>query len=178
MADAPNEPQRAALLSGPSPAAWKAAKQQLIPRNLAVSSRPKPRHHTTVVTLPVVREAQLAPALPQASWEEQPAPTLPQASWEDYDSDGGEGGGFRRNRRNMSYRAAVATPTAGRPLPTITQRPVGEEAAVGTQPLSSQDSHKASVTQGLPSPAYNAPSRKDPPQAAFLCSTIVTNKVL
>uniref|UniRef100_A0A3B3STH5 Rho guanine nucleotide exchange factor (GEF) 16 n=1 Tax=Paramormyrops kingsleyae TaxID=1676925 RepID=A0A3B3STH5_9TELE len=115
MADGPNEPQGSALLSSQSPAAWKMAKRQLIPKNLAVTSRPRPRHHTTVVTLPVVRE-------------DQPAPALPQVSWEDYDSEG-EGGGFRRSRRNMSYRVAVATPADSRPLPTSTQKPVGEEAA-------------------------------------------------
>uniref|UniRef100_A0A3B3STL9 Rho guanine nucleotide exchange factor (GEF) 16 n=1 Tax=Paramormyrops kingsleyae TaxID=1676925 RepID=A0A3B3STL9_9TELE len=131
MADGPNEPQGSALLSSQSPAAWKMAKRQLIPKNLAVTSRPRPRHHTTVVTLPVVRE-------------DQPAPALPQVSWEDYDSEG-EGGGFRRSRRNMSYRVAVATPADSRPLPTSTQKPVGEEAAAGTQPLSSQDSDKKTL---------------------------------
>ncbi|XP_048873172.1 rho guanine nucleotide exchange factor 16 [Brienomyrus brachyistius] len=131
MADAPNEPQGSALLSSQSPAAWKMSKRQLIPKNLAVTSRPRPRHHTTVVTLPVVRE-------------DQPTPALPQVSWEDYDSDG-EGVGFRRNRRNMSYRVAVAAPPDSAPLPLSTQKPMGEGGGTGSQPLSSQESDKKTL---------------------------------
>ncbi|KAI7789945.1 rho guanine nucleotide exchange factor 16 [Triplophysa rosa] len=74
------------VLSTQSQAARRLGTQQLIPKNLAVSSRPKHRHHTTVVTLPVK-----------------------DLSWEDYDSDGGDGSSFRRNRRNKSYRAAVTS---------------------------------------------------------------------
>lgn len=74
------------VLSTQSQAARRLGTQQLIPKNLAVSSRPKQRHHTTVVTLPVT-----------------------DLSWEDYDSDGGDGSSFRRNRRNKSYRAAVTS---------------------------------------------------------------------
>ncbi|KAA0701366.1 Rho guanine nucleotide exchange factor 16 [Triplophysa tibetana] len=54
--------------------------------NLTSARRPKQRHHTTMVNLPVK-----------------------DLSWEDYDSDGGDGSSFRRNRRNKSYRAAVTS---------------------------------------------------------------------
>lgn len=86
-ADSPEHERRTpVVLSTQSQAARRLGTQQLIPKNLAVSSRPKNRHHTTVVTLPVT-----------------------DLSWEDYDSDGGDGSSFRRNRRNKSYRAAVTS---------------------------------------------------------------------
>lgn len=94
----PEQPPRTPIvLSTESEAARKLGTTQLIPKNLAVTSRPKNRHHTTVVTLPVVREAQKN--IQRFSHD-------PVASWEDYDSDDG---GLRRNRRNKSYRTAVTS---------------------------------------------------------------------
>uniref|UniRef100_A0A8C1Q027 Rho guanine nucleotide exchange factor (GEF) 16 n=1 Tax=Cyprinus carpio TaxID=7962 RepID=A0A8C1Q027_CYPCA len=83
--DSPEDERRAVVLSTQSEAARRLGARQLIPKNLAVSSRPRNRHHTTVVTLPT------------------------DLSWEDYDSDSGAGFSMRRNRRNKSYRAAVTS---------------------------------------------------------------------
>ncbi|XP_016150440.1 rho guanine nucleotide exchange factor 16-like [Sinocyclocheilus grahami] len=88
--DSPEDEQRTVVLSTQSEAARRQGACQLIPKNLAVSSRPRNRHHTTVVTLPVSLQ-----------------PT--DLSWEDYDSDLGDGISMRRNRRNKSYRAAVTS---------------------------------------------------------------------
>lgn len=103
------------ILSTDSEAARKLGTQQLIPKNLAISSRPKNRHHTTVVTLPVVREAQKN--IQRFSHD-------PDLSWEDYDSDDG---GLRRNRRNKSYRAAVTSLDADLIWKQDLLQPVGEE---------------------------------------------------
>ncbi|MBN3306779.1 ARHGG factor, partial [Amia calva] len=84
------------VLSTQSQAAMKLGTQQIIPKNLAVSSRSKVRHHTTVVTLPVSLEPQV----------DKRASAPPDGSWDDYDSDG-EGCTLGRNRRNQSYRVAV-----------------------------------------------------------------------
>ncbi|XP_016339811.1 rho guanine nucleotide exchange factor 16-like [Sinocyclocheilus anshuiensis] len=88
--DSPEDEQRTVVLSTQSEAARRQGARQLIPKNLAVSSRPRNRYHTTVVTLPVSLQ-----------------PT--DLSWEDYDSDSGDGFSLRRNRRNKSYRAAVTS---------------------------------------------------------------------
>ncbi|XP_033825957.1 rho guanine nucleotide exchange factor 16 [Periophthalmus magnuspinnatus] len=90
------------ILSTNSPASQKTGKQQLIPKNLAVSSRPKNRHHTTVVTFPVGLE------LSKSGNESKSRLSAvgPEVGWDEYDSDG-DGFGFRRNRRNKSYKAAV-----------------------------------------------------------------------
>lgn len=88
------------VLSTTSPAALKAGKEQMIPKKLAVSSRPKNRHHTTVVTFPVGLENS------SSANQSRHSTPRPDVSWDDYDSDG-EGFGIRRNRRNQSYRAAI-----------------------------------------------------------------------
>lgn len=90
------------VLSTQSPAALKAGNQQLIPKNLAMVSRPKNRHHTTVVTFPVGLENSSSGVRSRHSAQG------PDVSWEDYDSDG-DGFALRRNRRNKSYRAAVTS---------------------------------------------------------------------
>ncbi|KAM9855562.1 rho guanine nucleotide exchange factor 16 [Aulostomus maculatus] len=90
------------LLSTQSPAALKVGTHQLIPKNLAVSSRPKHRHHTTVVTFPIGLENSCDSTRSRHSTQG------PDVSWEDYDSDG-DGFALRRNRRNKSYRAAVTS---------------------------------------------------------------------
>lgn len=91
------------VLSTQSPAALKTGTQQLIPKTLAVSSRPKNRHHTTVVTFPVGLENSIL-----GGGRSRHSTQGPDVSWEDYDSDG-DGLALRRNRRNKSYRAAVTS---------------------------------------------------------------------
>ncbi|XP_070767312.1 rho guanine nucleotide exchange factor 16 [Enoplosus armatus] len=90
------------VLSTQSPAALKVGTHQLIPKNLAAASRPKTRHHTTVVTFPVALEMSSSGTRSRHSTQG------PDLSWEDYDSDG-DGFALRRNRRNKSYRAAVTS---------------------------------------------------------------------
>ncbi|XP_017322622.1 rho guanine nucleotide exchange factor 16 [Ictalurus punctatus] len=112
----PEQPSRTpVILSTQSEAARKLGTQQLIPKNLAVTSRPKNRYHTTVVTLPVVREAQK---------NFQRFSHSPDLSWEDYDSDDG---GLNRNRRNKSYRAAVTSLDADLMWKQDLLQPVSEE---------------------------------------------------
>uniref|UniRef100_A0A3P8XKX8 Rho guanine nucleotide exchange factor (GEF) 16 n=1 Tax=Esox lucius TaxID=8010 RepID=A0A3P8XKX8_ESOLU len=90
------------VLSTQSAAARKLGTQQLIPKNLAVSSRTnKQRYHTTVVNFPVAQEACSSPSSTNRH------STMGSAlSRDDYDSDG-EGISQWGNRRNKSYRAAV-----------------------------------------------------------------------
>lgn len=125
--DSPEDERRTVVLSTQSEAAHRQGNQQLIPKNLAVRSRPKNRHHTTVVTLPV----SLQPS---------------DVSWEDYDSDSG-GLSLRRNRRNKSYRAAVTSLNLDA-LPNEFQTemltPVSEEKAVN-QKQAQKSGRKASV---------------------------------
>lgn len=90
------------LLSTHSAAALKVGTHQLIPKNLAVASRPKHRHHTTVVTFPLGLENSSSGTRSRHSTQG------PDVTWEDYDSDG-DGFALRRNRRNKSYRAAVTS---------------------------------------------------------------------
>nr|XP_046252275.1 rho guanine nucleotide exchange factor 16 isoform X2 [Scatophagus argus] len=90
------------VLSTQSPAALKTGTKQLIPKSLAVASRPKNRHHTTVVTFPVGLENSISGIRNRHSTQG------PDVSWEDYDSDG-DGFALRRNRRNKSYRTAVTS---------------------------------------------------------------------
>nr|XP_057940672.1 rho guanine nucleotide exchange factor 16 [Doryrhamphus excisus] len=94
-------PQRL-ILSTQSAAALKLGTEQLIPKNLAVASRSKNRHHTTVVTFPVGLEKSSSGSRTRHSTQG------PDVTWEDYDSDG-DGFSLRRNRRNKSYRAAVTS---------------------------------------------------------------------
>lgn len=121
--DSPEDERRAVVLSTQSEAARRLGARQLIPKNLAVSSRPRNRHHTTVVTLPT------------------------DLSWEDYDSDSGAGFSMRRNRRNKSYRAAVtslnldALPSE---LQTEVLTPVSEEKTAN-QKQAQKSGRKASV---------------------------------
>lgn len=126
--DSPEDEQRTVVLSTQSEAARRQGTQQLIPKNLAVRSRPKNRHHTTVVTLPV----SLQPS---------------DVSWEDYDSDSGNGFSLRRNCRNKSYRAAVTSLNLDA-LPSEPQTemltPVSEEKVVN-QKQAQKSGRKASV---------------------------------
>uniref|UniRef100_A0AAQ4NTH7 Rho guanine nucleotide exchange factor (GEF) 16 n=1 Tax=Gasterosteus aculeatus aculeatus TaxID=481459 RepID=A0AAQ4NTH7_GASAC len=117
------------VLSTMSPAARKVGTRQLIPKNL--SSRPKQRHHTTVVTFPVGLENSSSGTRSRHSTQG------PDVSWEDYDSDG-DGFALRRNRRNKSYRAAVTSldidaMASGRG-PAATLKPVREDRAVSPGP--------------------------------------------
>ncbi|KAM7404483.1 hypothetical protein PAMP_011827 [Pampus punctatissimus] len=90
------------ILSTQSPVAKKVGTLQLIPKDLASASRPKNRHHTTVVTFPVGLENSSNGNRSRHSTQG------PDVTWEDYDSDG-DGFSLRRNRRNKSYRAAVTS---------------------------------------------------------------------
>lgn len=119
------------VLSTASPAAQKFGSQQLIPKSLATSGRPKHRHHTTVVTFPVGLEHSSNETRIRHSAQGS------DVSWEDYDSDG-DGFSLRRNRRNMSYRAAVTSldieaMATGRES-TVPLKPVGENRASSPSP--------------------------------------------
>lgn len=117
------------VLSTQSPAALKTGTHQLIPKNLAASSRSKPRHHTTVVTFPIGLEHS-------STWTRHSAQGS-DVCWEDYDSDG-DGFALRRNRRNKSYRAAVTSldieAMAGGGGSTSTLKPVQESRAPSPNP--------------------------------------------
>ncbi|XP_068996312.1 rho guanine nucleotide exchange factor 16 [Embiotoca jacksoni] len=114
------------LLSTQSPAALKVGTHQLIPKNLAVTSRPRTRHHTTVVTFPVGLENSSSGSRIRHSTQG------PDVSWEDYDSDG-NGFSWGKNRRNKSYRAAVTSldieTMTGSQEATATLKPVREGRA-------------------------------------------------
>uniref|UniRef100_A0A8C4GK76 Rho guanine nucleotide exchange factor (GEF) 16 n=1 Tax=Dicentrarchus labrax TaxID=13489 RepID=A0A8C4GK76_DICLA len=112
------------VLSTQSPAALKAGTRQVIPKNLAVASRPRHRHHTTVVTFPLGLENSISGGRTRHSTQG------PDVSWEDYDSDG-DGFALRRNRRNKSYREAVTSldieaMVTGQ-VPVATLKPVRED---------------------------------------------------
>lgn len=117
------------VLSTQSPAALKTGTHQLIPKNLATTSRAKHRHHTTVVTFPIGLEHS-------STWTRHSAQG-PDVSWEDYDSDG-DGLALRRNRRNKSYRAAVTSldieAMAGGKGCASTLKPVKESRAPSPNP--------------------------------------------
>ncbi|XP_041332486.1 rho guanine nucleotide exchange factor 16 [Pyrgilauda ruficollis] len=89
------EPRRI-VLSTDSPAALKVGTQQLIPKSLAVSSKPKnsPSRHQSF-------GASREPLSPDSKRVAVPIPAL-----EAEDEDDG-GGALKRNLRNMSYRAAM-----------------------------------------------------------------------
>lgn len=132
----PGQPPRTpVILSTQSEVARKLGTQQLIPKNLAVTSRPKNRHHTTVVTMPVVREAQKN--IQRFSHD-------PDLLWEDYD---GDDGGLRRNRRNKSYRAAVTSLDADLTWKQDLLVPVSEEQEKSpSQKPAPSSGHKVSHT--------------------------------
>lgn len=117
------------VLSTQSPAALKTGTNQLIPKNLAATSRPKHRHHTTVVTFPI--------GLEHSSTRTRHSAQGSGVSWEDYDSDG-DGFALRRNRRNKSYRAAVTSldieAMAGGRGSASTLKPVKENRAPSPNP--------------------------------------------
>ncbi|KAM3871648.1 rho guanine nucleotide exchange factor 16 [Diretmus argenteus] len=122
------------VLSTKSPAALKMGTQQLIPKSLAAASRPKNRHHTTVVTFPVGLESA------GGGTRSRHSTMGGDVSWEDYDSDG-DGFALRRNRRNKSYRAAVTSldidaMARGREAKNTLQ-PVSEDRAPSPSPARS-----------------------------------------
>ncbi|CAK6951187.1 rho guanine nucleotide exchange factor 16 [Scomber scombrus] len=122
------------LLSTHSAAALKVGTHQLIPKNLAVASRPKHRHHTTVVTFPLGLENSSSGTRSRHSTQG------PDVTWEDYDSDG-DGFALRRNRRNKSYRAAVTSldieAMAKGQGTASTLKPVKEDIATSPSPARS-----------------------------------------
>ncbi|KAJ8016392.1 hypothetical protein DPEC_G00006750 [Dallia pectoralis] len=98
-----SEKRAPVVLSTQSPAARKLGTQQLIPKNLVVSSRHnKQRYHTTVVNFPVAQEDHTSASSSRHST------AGPDLSWDDFDADG-DGFSQRGNRRNKSYRAAVTS---------------------------------------------------------------------
>ncbi|XP_041087572.1 rho guanine nucleotide exchange factor 16-like [Polyodon spathula] len=119
-----NEPKKI-ILSTQSEASRRRGTQQLIPKGLAVASRPKQRYHTTGVSMPMW----------EAISQQEKRASVPAVSWEDYDADDFEedgGGMLSRNRRNQSYRAAVKGFHNGAPEPVKTGaslKPVQEERA-------------------------------------------------
>lgn len=118
------------ILSTQSPVSRKVGTQQLIPKNLVTSSRPKNRHHTTVVTFPVGLELAKSGNESKSRHSAQG----PEVAWDEYDSDG-EGFGFRRNRRNKSYKAAVTSLTVGfTPKDSNRLDPVKERRAPSPSP--------------------------------------------
>lgn len=138
------------VLSTQSPAALKTGTQQLIPKNLAAASRPKYRHHTTVVTFPI--------GLEHSSARTRHSTQGSDVSWEDYDSDG-DGFALRRNRRNKSYRAAVTSLD-------IEAMAGGEGSASTLKPV--KQSRAPSPNPG------RSPRRKVPPSAYVLLSPLDT----
>ncbi|NXB77984.1 ARHGG factor, partial [Donacobius atricapilla] len=94
------EPRRI-ILSTDSPAALKVGTQQLIPKSLAVSSKPKncPSRHQSIGP----SREPLSPDPKRAA--------VPVLALEAEDEDDG-GGALKRNLRNMSYRAAMKGPGA------------------------------------------------------------------
>ncbi|XP_051509761.1 rho guanine nucleotide exchange factor 16-like [Myxocyprinus asiaticus] len=142
--DSPEDEKRIVVLSTQSEAARKRGTQQLIPKNLAVTSRPKNRYHTTVVTLPV-------PLQPS------------DICWEDYDSDGVDGFSLRRNRRNKSYRAAVTSLNIDALSSEVSENlmPVSEEKVVSPK-QANKSRHKR--TLGRIRNRKHAGSFKDEPQ--------------
>lgn len=111
---------RRIILSTDSPAALKVGTQQLIPKSLAVSSKPKngpSRHQSSGGS----REP-LSPDPKQAA--------IPMLAVEVEDEDDG-GGALKRNLRNMSYRAAMKGPGAelepAKAAPSL--KPVSEDGS-------------------------------------------------
>ncbi|KAJ7421459.1 PR domain zinc finger protein 16 [Willisornis vidua] len=117
-----SEPHRI-ILSTDSPAALKVGTQQLIPKSLAVSSKPKnnPSRHQSFGASGVSREP-LSPDPKQAS--------VPIISLELEDEEDG-GGALKRNLRNMSYRAAMkglgVDPETAKAVPSL--KPLSEEGS-------------------------------------------------
>lgn len=122
---------KSVILSTQSPVSRKVGTNQLIPRNLATSSRPKNRHHTTVVTFPVGLELSKSGTGSKSRHSAQGS----EVSWDEYDSDG-EGFALRRNRRNKSYRAAVTSLEVGFASKSNSNRlePVKERRAPSPSP--------------------------------------------
>ncbi|XP_071431655.1 rho guanine nucleotide exchange factor 16 [Pithys albifrons albifrons] len=116
------EPRRI-ILSTDSPAALKVGTQQLIPKSLAVSSKPKnnPSRHQSFGASGVSREP-LSPDSKRAS--------VPVISLELEDEEDG-GGALKRNLRNMSYRAAMkglaVEPETAKAVPSL--KPLSEEGS-------------------------------------------------
>uniref|UniRef100_A0A8C9RE36 Rho guanine nucleotide exchange factor (GEF) 16 n=1 Tax=Scleropages formosus TaxID=113540 RepID=A0A8C9RE36_SCLFO len=157
--DPPVSGQAEVVLSTDSLAALKLGTQQIIPKGLAVASRPRvrPRHHTAVVTLPVTREARPVPF---------PEVQLSQASAEDDDIDGA-GVQRRMNRRNMSYRVAmtsVGNDIVSRTLPASALKAVSEDETPSVQPPSGQEGDKVTVTLRRRTGQKKGGSFKDDPQ--------------
>ncbi|XP_027557880.1 rho guanine nucleotide exchange factor 16 isoform X2 [Neopelma chrysocephalum] len=119
----PSADPRRIILSTDSPAALKVGTQQLIPKSLAVSSKPKnsPSRHQSFAA-PVASREPLSPDPKRA--------VVPVVSLEAEDEEDG-GGALKRNLRNMSYRAAMkglgAEPEPAKAVPSL--KPLPEEGS-------------------------------------------------
>ncbi|NWV48631.1 ARHGG factor, partial [Daphoenositta chrysoptera] len=113
------EPRRV-ILSTESPAALKVGTQQLIPKSLAVSSKPK-----NSPSRPQSFGASREPLSPDPK-----RAAVPVLALEAEDEDDG-GGALKRNLRNMSYRAAMKGPGAEMEPPKVTPslKPVSEDGS-------------------------------------------------
>lgn len=113
------EPRRI-ILSTESPAALKVGTQQLIPKSLAVSSKPK-----NCSSRPQSFGASREPLSPDPK-----RVSVPILALEVEDEDDG-GGALKRNLRNMSYRAAMKGPGAelepAKAVPSL--KPVPEDGS-------------------------------------------------
>ncbi|XP_061076353.1 rho guanine nucleotide exchange factor 16-like isoform X2 [Conger conger] len=117
--------RRGLVLSTDSQASRRMGIQQLIPRSLVSASRPRNRHHTTVITLPV-----------EMLTDKRVSAPAPDLTWDDYDSEG-EGFSLRRNRRNKSYRNAVKSLNPAAMMQDAgsdSLRPDGQNRAPSPQP--------------------------------------------
>ncbi|XP_074074769.1 rho guanine nucleotide exchange factor 16 [Macrotis lagotis] len=116
-----NEPHQV-ILSTESPAALKVGTQQLIPKNLAVSTKSKtPTRHQSFAQLSKETGRRDAKRL-----------SAPRFSLDDLEVDVTSVGSLRRNIRNPSYRAAMkgfGTPAEPKPAPSL--KPLTEESAQG-----------------------------------------------
>ncbi|KAJ7395515.1 hypothetical protein BTVI_153773 [Pitangus sulphuratus] len=119
----PSAEPRRIILSTESPAALKVGTQQLIPKSLAVSSKPKnsPSRHQSFVASGASRE----PLSPDPK-----RTVVPIVSLEAEDEEDG-GGALKRNLRNMSYRAAMkglgTEPEPAKAVPSL--KPLSEEGS-------------------------------------------------
>ncbi|NWI26229.1 ARHGG factor, partial [Sula dactylatra] len=117
------EPRRI-VLSTDSPAALKMGTQQLIPKSLAVSTKTKnnPTRHQSFGAA----GARLEPLGPDPK-----RASIPSLSLGDEEGEDDNGGAFKRNLRNMSYRAAMkglgAEPEPASTVPLL--KPMSEEGS-------------------------------------------------
>ncbi|XP_038602643.1 rho guanine nucleotide exchange factor 16 [Tachyglossus aculeatus] len=136
------------VLSTESPVALKVGTQQVIPKALAVASKPKgPARHQSFASVTLSKEAarRNPKLLPASSF-----------SHDDLDVDVNSGGTLRRNLRNQSYRAAMK----GLGIPG--------RAAPATQPLRAlAEEVSPAPSARMPAKHKNTLGRKRPQKGSF-----------